>query len=139
MFGRLNHGKVELDGPVTIVHGADAEVREYKATGVITAGDVLGLSTTGVAQATAGQALAIGVALETVALGDHVRVLIEGYVEGVNCANSVGTIALGEVLVMGATAGEIDEAGGAGTGTIPLGAAMAAEAGGKVAMYWFRK
>ena len=40
---------------------------------------------------------------------------------------------------MGATAGEIDEVGGSGTGIVHLGVAMAAESGGKVSMYWFRR
>ena len=118
---------------------------KYSTESAITAGDVLGLSGGGllVAEGTAGQALAIGVALETitgtVAEPERVRVLVAGYVEGVNCAASIGTIASGEVLVMGATAGEIDEVGGSGTGIVHLGVAMAAESGGKVSMYWFRR
>ena len=146
MFGHLNHGRNDgLGDGVTIVTGAGAEIVEYSTESAIVAGDVLGLSGGGllVTEATAAQALAIGVALETitgtVAEPERVRVLVAGYVEGVNCAASIGTIASGEVLVMGATAGEIDEVGGSGTGIVHLGVAMAAESGGKVSMYWFRR
>ena len=145
MFGHLNHGRNDgLGDDITIVTGAGAEIVEYSTESAIVAGDVLGLSVGGtlVTKATAVQSLVIGVALETitgtVADPERVRVLVSGYVEGVNCTGGA-TIILDSVLVMSATAGAVELGGTGGAGTIPLGAATAAKAGNIVSMYWFRK
>lgn len=145
MFGHLNHGKNDgLGDGITIVTGAGAEIVEYSTESAIVAGDVLGLSVGGtlVTKATSAQNLVIGVALETITGTaddpERVRVLVSGYVEGVNCTGS-GLIILDSIIVMStATAGAV-ELGGVGTATIPLGVATAAKAANKVSMYWFRK
>ena len=139
MFGHLNHGKPELDGSVTITTGAGAEIVEYTAGGAITAGDVVkmdsgatrSLRSTTVVQGGADN-LAIGVALETVASGEAIRVCVGGYIENVACD---GGILLG-ALVAPIAAGEV---GAVGAGFAPVGVVLENEAGGTVDLYWFRR
>ena len=146
MFGHLNHGRNDgLGDGVTIVTGAGAEIVEYSTESAIVAGDVLGLSGGGllVTEATAAQALVIGVALETitgtVADPERVRVLVAGYVEGVNAATTGGGAVSGDIIVMSATAGEVAKVGTTSAGALPLGVAQSGISGNVLSMYWFRK
>ena len=105
--------------------GADTsnrrQVETFISSAAIAAGDVVMLDTlkTGadrvlyIKQASAvatGNPLAIGVALNAAAAaGEQVRVVVAGYVEGVNCS-AAGATAAGKPLVAGTVAGEVEEA-----------------------------
>ena len=103
--------------------GADTmnrrQVETFISSGTIAAGDVVGLDNTktgadralyvkqaaGVAN---GNSLAVGVALAAAAAGDQVRVVVAGYVEGVNC--TAGAVSNGAAVTAGVTAGQIQNA-----------------------------
>jgi len=82
------------------------QIETFLAGGTIVAGDVVSSepSKTGpdkalyviqAANVATGNALAIGVALDAAAAGDRVRVVVSGYVEGVNCtAGTIGAAGL---------------------------------------------
>ena len=143
MFGHLNHGKVEL-GSVTITTGAGAEIIEYTARATITAGQVVQWNTgaadvgedrtTEVIVGTATN-LAVGVALESVATGETVRVCVGGYIENVACGSGV---ALGELL-MPIAAGEVKTLTGAFQAVAIALENVSAPGGGTVDLYWFRR
>jgi len=145
MFGHLNHGKPELDGSVTITTAAGADIVEFPAGAVITAGDVVMIQLNGsVVQSTgAMSSKAVGVALESVtalaaAAGATVRVCIAGGIVGVNGAAGLND---GDPLLASTgTAGQVDAWGGASTRP-PVGVALTATAGvpGPVTVYWYRK
>ena len=142
MFGHLNHGKVELDGAVTITTGEGAEIVEYTAKATIAAGQVVQMRTgaTGSSRATeviVGTAtnLAIGVALEAVVSGDTVRVCIGGYIENVVCLAGGAAPALGEHL-MPIAGGAVDTVAGAFDS---VAIAMEAGVASTVDIYWFRR
>ena len=97
------------------------QVEDFISGAAIAAGDVVMLDTgkTGsdrvlyIKQASAvptGNPLAIGVALNAAAgAEERVRVVVAGYVEGVNCS-AAGATAAGKPLVAGTVAGEVEEA-----------------------------
>ena len=110
--------------------GADTmnrrQVETFISGGAIAAGDVVMLDTskTGADRALyikqcanvgTGNPLAVGVALDAAAAaGEQVRVVVSGYVEGVDCQN--GTILIGAALSAGKTAaGEVDTAAASDT------------------------
>ena len=148
MFGHLNHGKVEIDGAVTITTGEGAEIVEYTAKATIAAGQVvqMNLAGSGAARATeviVGTAtdLAGGIALEAATTGNPIRVCVGGYIEGVVATGAAGTT--GDRLMVGAAGVVLKQAGSfAATGTIG-GQCFATQFGtiatGKVSLYWYRR
>ena len=97
------------------------QVETFIAAGTIAAGDVVAFDATQTgadralfvleaANVATGNPLAVGVALEAAASGEQIRVVISGYVEGVDC--TAGTIgAAGVALSAGKTAaGQVDAA-----------------------------
>jgi len=137
----LSHAK---SPETTITHGQDALVREFITDATLVAGETVALdystaATTGedqVREVIRGDAsgATIGVALEATdgTAGATVRVLVGGYVEGVDASgaiaagDSVLAAANGQVIVY--TAAAVDA---------PLGVALDAAAGGVVTLYWF--
>ncbi len=96
------------------------QIEEFLSSAAIAAGDVVGLDNTKTgpdrvlyvkqaAAVTHGNALAIGVALDSVAgAEERVRVVVAGYVEGVNCTASA--VASGAPVTAGAAAGQVRDA-----------------------------
>lgn len=96
------------------------QVEDFISSAAIVAGDVVGLDNTKTgadrvlfvkqaAAVTNGNPLAIGVALDAASGADErVRVVVAGYVEGVNC--TAGAVATGKPLIAGAVAGQVEEA-----------------------------
>ena len=122
-------------------------VERFIAGAAIASGDVVMLDATQtgaskvvyVRQAGAvatGNALAIGVAIQAAAAaGDHLDVVIAGYVEGVNC--TAGAVTAGAALEAGTTAGEVADAVAA---DFPIfGVALTAKAANKCTMMVYRK
>jgi hypothetical protein len=134
---------VALDGAVS----HRRQIETFIAGGTITAGEVVAFDTsaTGAARAVTvvqapnvatGAGGACGVALESVASGKRVKVIVAGYAEGVKCAAGV---AAGDPLTVGqATAGEVDTRVAADTSAC-FGVALEAVAASKVDMMVFKQ
>ncbi len=96
------------------------QIEEFLSSAAIVAGDVVGLDNTKtgsdralyVKQAAAvanGNSLAVGVALDAAAgAEERVRVVVAGYVEGVNC--TAGAVSTGLAVTAGVAAGQIQNA-----------------------------
>ena len=122
------------------------QVETYLASGAITQGDIVAFddSKTGadrilyVEQAgivATGNGLAAGVALETVAADEQVRVIVAGYAEDVSCAAGVATATV--VNAAGTAAGQA-EAAAAGD-TAVFGVTVEPEAGGTVDLIVYKR
>ena len=135
----LNHAK---SPDTTIGHGADALVREFLTSETLVAGETVGLDATqtGAAQmkhVRRGDAdgYTVGVALEATGgtANEVVRVLVGGYVEGVDAS---GTISAGDSVVS-AGSGQVVVYAAAATDRV-LGLCLDADGGtGAVTLYWF--
>ncbi len=101
-------------------NGTDADIRDtqkirtFKASGAITAGDVVCIDATQtgiervlqVKQGTNGTStLAVGIARETVASGEPVEVVVHGYYEGANVASATTS---GQFVKQSSSAGRAD-------------------------------
>lgn len=95
----------------------------------ITAGQAVYCDTNGkaaLALATAaGTAVVLGVALETVSIGQSVPILMDGWVDGLG----VGSVAYGTLLKLSDTAGAIDNGAGSPTVLAPVGRVLPATDG----------
>ena len=123
-------------------------VESFRSSGTITAGDIVVLDTakTGsdrvlyVARsaATAGLATVVGVALDSVTVGQTVRVVTGGYVA---VANIVTGVLLGEaVCSSGATVGRLLKyASGTHTNCAPVGVALADSASNAGPMWVYKR
>jgi hypothetical protein len=94
------------------------------AATAITPGQVVYMTTAGKADladaSAAGTAVALGVALNSAAIGQAVEILMDGLCEGLG----VGSVAYGTLLKLSDTAGAIDDGGG-GTVKTPIGRVVA--------------
>ena len=136
----LSHAK---SPETTIVHGQDALVREFLTSATLVAGQTVSFDSTQTGEAQmrhvvrgAAEGYVFGVALEATGgtANETVRVLVGGYVQGVD---STGGTALnaGDSVVAGG-AGVVDEYAAGATDRV-LAVCLDDEAGNAVTLYWF--
>ena len=134
----LSHAK---SPETTITHGQDALVREFLTSATLVAGETVGFDTAQVGEAQmkhvvrgVADGFTFGVALEATGgtANETVRVLVGGYVEGVDASGAIGA---GD-SVLAAAAGQVIVYAAAGADA-PLGVALDAAAGGVVTLYWY--
>jgi hypothetical protein len=95
----------------------------------ITAGQAVYCNTSGYAAladaSAAGTAVCLGIALETVSIGQSVPILMDGWLDGM----AVSGVAYGVLLKLSDTAGAVDNGAGSPTVSAPIGRVLAATDG----------